>query len=100
MGKFLQGAGFVRVAFLLILFFGMNYAPARAADDPLAAGESGQTVSRQTVRGPANRGGPEDWPEHEGLSTSTLPDANRPMGMIKHILIDIDPKMIVKIHIP
>lgn len=80
MGKFLQDAGFVRVAFILILAFGLNYAPARAADDTGSAGERGQTVSRQTVRSPANRGGPEDWPEHEGLSTSTLPDANRQMA--------------------
>lgn len=28
-------------------------------------------ISGQHVRSPINHGGPEDWPEHEGLSTST-----------------------------
>ncbi len=36
-----------------------------------AAPETGQEQSRQSLRSRANPGGPEDWPENQGLSTST-----------------------------
>ncbi|MDE5833749.1 MAG: hypothetical protein K2H64_12380, partial [Desulfovibrio sp.] len=38
---------------------------------PLAADARGSFSSPQDLRGAVNHGGPEDWPEHEGLSTSS-----------------------------
>lgn len=57
--------------FLTTLIF---QTPVFAAEEPNGNG----SVTRQIVRSPANRGGPEDWPEHEGLSTSTIPDRTPP----------------------
>ncbi|MBD5608130.1 MAG: tetratricopeptide repeat protein, partial [Desulfovibrio sp.] len=50
-------------ALLLIPTFS---APPQAAD----ARDRGLISSPQDIRSSVNRGGPEDWPEHEGLSTS------------------------------
>lgn len=70
--------------------FGAASARAATPDQPGAAagaasgqslGDRGVMDSRQSLRGKVNTGGPEDWPENSGLSTTTAdvpPEASVP----------------------
>lgn len=47
------------------------------AQGPVELGDRGLMLSRQDVRAKVNAGGPEAWPEQQGLSTVTLPGSGQ-----------------------